>query len=315
MIRAVRIAEAGGSPRLDELEEPPGEGDVVVDVSAFALNPIDVNVALGRFYGGTPPLPYVAGVEAVGQDESGRRVYLNGPGIGIAREGVWAERVRLPSSAVHEVPAGASDEVALASGVAGLAGWIPVTWRAEVGPDDRVLVLGCTGSVGRVAVQAAKVRDAARVVGAGRRPEALEQLRGLGADDVVQLDGDLEARFRDAFDGEGPTVVIDALWGEPLVAALAVAEPGARIVNLGQSAGTEATIASGTVRGKQLELYGYSNYAVPPDVFERSYRELVEHAVAGRVRFDDVETYPVERVREAWGRQVAGPGAKLVVRF
>ncbi|MEO8349876.1 MAG: zinc-binding alcohol dehydrogenase family protein [Acidobacteriota bacterium] len=311
----MRIAEAGRAPRLEEIEEPPGEGDVLADVDAFSLNPIDVNVSLGRFYGGTPPLPYVAGVEAVGRDEHGRRVYLNGPGIGIARNGVWAERVRVPASAAHEVPAGASDEVALASGVAGLAGWIPVTWRTKVGSEDRVLVLGATGSVGRVAVQAAKVRGAARVVGAGRRPEALDGLRALGADAVVQLEGDLESRFRDAFDGDGPTVVIDALWGEPLVAALAAAVPGARIVNLGQSAGAEATIASGTVRGKQLELYGYSNYAVPPKVFERSYRELVEHAVAGRVRFDDVDTYPVERLREAWERQVAGAGAKLVVRF
>ena len=54
---------------------------------------------------------------------------------------------------------------------------------------------------------------------------------------------------------------------------------------------------------------------MPPDVFARSYRELVGEAVAGRVRFDAVERYSLDRLGEAWARQAAGPGAKLVVAF
>lgn len=303
MIRAAQTVRPGEPPELGEIPEPPGEGDVVVEVSAFALNPIDVNVASGRFYGGTPPMPYVTGVEAVGRDESGRRVYLNGPGIGIARDGVWAERVRVPASAAHEVPADAPDDVALACGVAGLAGWIPITWRLDVQPDDRVLVLGATGSVGRVAVQAAKLRGA-HVVAAGRRRDALEE---TGADEIVELG-------RDDLP-EGSTVIFDALWGEPIAAALASAAPGVRAANVGQSAGAEATIPSNSVRGKQAVIYGYSNYRVPGDVFARGYRELVESVVDGRVRLGPIETYELDALGEAWARQARGPGAKLVVRF
>lgn len=316
MIRAARIVAAGRPPELVELGGPAGAGDVLVDVSAFALNPIDVNVASGRFYGGTPALPYVPGVEAVGRENSGRRVYLNGAGIGISRDGVWAERVAVPSAAVHEITADVSDDAALAAGVAGLAGWMPVTWRAAVRPDDRVLVLGATGSVGRVAVQAAKLAGASRIVAAGRRRDALEETRGLGADDVLELDGDdLADRISAAFGGEGPTVVIDPLWGAPLTAALTAAAPGVRVVQVGQSAGAEATLTSNAVRGKQAEIYGYSNYRVPREVFERSYRELLDHAAAGRVKLDAVEIYRFERLQDAWARQIAGPGAKLVIRF
>jgi NADPH2:quinone reductase len=177
-----------------------------------------------------------------------------------------------------------------------------------------VLVLGCTGTVGLAAVQAARLRGAERVVAAGRRPEGLEIAKQLGADETVRLDdADLARAFRDAAGGEGPTVVIDPLWGEPLVAATEAAAPGARIVQIGQSAGPTATLASGVVRGKQLEIYGYSNFVVPSEVRRAAYLELVQHAAAGELDFP-IETSPLDRVAEAWRRQVEGPGAKLVVR-
>jgi NADPH:quinone reductase-like Zn-dependent oxidoreductase len=106
--------------------------------------------------------------------------------------------------------------------------------------------------------------------------------------------------------------VIDPLWGEPVAAALEVAAPGARVVNIGQSAGPETTILSADVRGRQLEILGYSNYAVPRDVLAREYRRLLEHAAAGDVQVD-VEQVPFTDVAAAWRRQGEGAGKKLVI--
>ncbi len=125
----------------------------------------------------------------------------------------------------------------------------------------------------------------------------LEGALELGADDAVSLDGDF---------GE-PTYVLDPLWGEPLERAVAAAAPGARIVQLGQSAGPTATLTSAAVRGKQLEVYGFSDFAVPADVLAEHYTRLVGHALAGEIRVE-VERVGLDEIGAAWNR----PG-KLVV--
>ena len=293
-MRAAQITELGSPPQVAEAPEP---GNESIEVLAVALNPIDRAVAAGKFYGGHPPLPYVPGCECVGREPGGRIVWTFGDGLGLARNGTVAERAA-PGGVVAEVPDGADPALAAALGIAGLAGWIPIALRAPVRPDDRVLMLGATGTAGRVAIQAAKLLGAAHVVAAGRDPERLQQAVGLGADETVALDGDF---------GE-PTYVFDPLCGEPLEKAVAAAAPGARIVQLGQSAGAAATLTSAAIRSKQLEIYGHSNFAVPPDVIAEQYRTLVGHAMAGDIRLD-VERIGLDEIAAAWGR----PGKLVVV--
>jgi NADPH:quinone reductase len=322
-VKAALIREIGANPEPDEVDPPSRDsGRALVEIHVVPLNPIDIALATGKHYLGPPKTPYVPGSEGVGtvlEADSlpgGTRVYISDDGLGgRGRDGTLAEQATVSEEEALPLPDGVTDDVAGACGTAGLAGWLPVVWRARVGPGDRVLVLGATGTVGLAAVQAARVKGAERVVAAGRRPEGLETAARLGADATVRLDEpDLVAALKDAAGGDGPTVVIDPLWGEPLVAATEAAAPGARIVQIGQSAGPSATLASGVVRGKQLEILGYSNFVVPPDVRRAAYGELVEHAAAGALDFP-IETYPLERVGEAWKRQADGPGAKLVIEI
>jgi NADPH:quinone reductase len=87
-----------------------------------------------------------------------------------------------------------------------------------------VLVLAATGSVGRCAVQIARLLGAARVVAAGRSAELLERAGELGADATVRLDAGLDGeqlarRFLDAADGR-LDLALEPLWGEPARAAM-----------------------------------------------------------------------------------------------
>ena len=304
-MRAARVTELGKPPEPAEIENGGS-----LEIAAVALNPLDLAVAAGRFYGGHPPLPYVPGCEAVGRRD-GRRVYVFGDGRGTVKDGFLQERADHPSELESPVPDGLDDAVAAACGIAGLAGWIPVATRAPVRRDDRVLVLGATGTAGSVAVQGARVLGAARIVAAGRDPARLERARKLGADETVSLEGeDLAGRLREACGGDGPTLVVDPLWAGPVAAAVDAAAPGARIVHLGQSAGPEATLPSSLVRGKQLSILGHSNFALSPEERAQAYRELTGHVAAGRITVD-VETFPLEKVADAWAAQ--GQGAKAVV--
>jgi NADPH:quinone reductase len=232
----------------------------------------------------------VPGCECVGREAGGRLVWTFGGGLGLARNGTMAERAE-PGAVVAEVPDGADPAIAAALGIAGLAGWMPVAWRAPVREDDRVLVLGATGTAGKVALQAAKLLGAAHVLAAGRDPAGLERALQLGADEAVELDGDF---------GE-PTYVFDPLCGEPLERAVAAAAPEARIVQLGQAAGPTATLPSAAIRGKHLELYGYSDFLVDADTLAEQYRRLVGHALAGEIQVD-VERIGLDDVAVAWDR-------------
>lgn len=305
------ISELGRPPELADRPEPSGEA--IYEISAVSLNPIDINVGAGRYFGGHPELPYVPGCEGVGRAPNGGRVYLFSGGLGLSRDGLLAERSAAPADLGIPLPDAVSNEIAASCGIAGMAGWMPIAWRAPVRKDDCVLVLGATGTVGLVATQAAKLLGARRVVAVGRNPGRLKRAAELGADVTVSLqEDDLVAAFREAAGGDGPTHIVDTLWGPPAVAAIQAASPGWRLVQIGQSADAEVTLASAVVRGKMGELYGYTDFAVPRNTFREQYLRLVGHAAAGEIVFD-IETYPFERVAEAWERQAAGANAKLVV--
>lgn len=286
-MRAAQITVLGQPPQVADVPEP---GDANLTVEAVGLNPLDINIAAGRFYGGHPPLPYVPGCEAAARTPDGSLVYLFGDGRGIARDGLMAERVSFDH--VLPVPAGSDPAVVAALGIAGIAAWVPVAWKAQVRSDDRVLVLGASGAVGKIALQAARLLGAAEVVGVSRTP----------GDGVVSYD--------DVPDGF--TVCIDPVWGEPLAQVLAKAAPHARVVHVGQSAGPEAPLRSADVRGKELQILGHSNFALTPEDRDRAYLELLEHVSAGRIALD-VETHPLDDIAPAWERQQAGAKVVIVV--
>jgi NADPH:quinone reductase-like Zn-dependent oxidoreductase len=310
-VRAAVLTEYGQSPRVGDFEEPrPGEDRLVLEVLAAGLNPVDRSVASGNFYGGSPPLPYVVGREGVGRTPDGERVYFDGP---LAPFGSLAQRTAIDPESAIALPAELDSGLAVGLGIAGLAAWLALQWRGELRPGETVLVLGASGVVGQIGIQAAKLLGAGFVVAAARSADGLQRARELGADATVQIDAvdDLAEALRRASDG-GVDLVLDPLWGEPAAAAIEAARPGARLVQLGQSAGAQSTIASAAVRGRMISILGHSNFRVAPEVKRRAYLSMVDHALAGDLAVP-VERIGLEQSAQAWDRLASSPHQKLVI--
>jgi NADPH2:quinone reductase len=275
------------------------------------MNPVDIRIASGTFPNERHEPPYVAGKEGVGRRPDGTLVYFD-----VSREpfGAFAERTLVDTGSGYPLPDGLDPALAVSLGVSGLAAWMALDWRGQVKPGDSVLILGASGVVGQIGVQAAKLLGAGRVVAAARNPEGLERARRLGADAVVSLEQeeDLAAAFREASGGDGFDVVYDPLWGAPGVAALTTLKSFGRHVQFGQSAGAEASVSSTAIRAKPVDLLGYTNYTAPGDVLAQAYDRMARHAAAGEIRVE-VERIGLDGVADAWQRQTSSPGRKLVV--
>src|SRR5688572_29850446 len=182
-MRAAVLHEHGGVPVLEEFRDPAAEpGTVVLELQAAAMNPIDVRVASGQFPLERYDVPYVAGKEGIGRRDDGEAFYFE-----YSRKpfGAFAQRTLVAEADAYPVPAGLDPALAVCLGVSGLAAWLGLEWRGRLTEGETVLVLWASGVVGQIAVQAAKLLGAGRVVAAARSPEGPERASGLGSDAPV----------------------------------------------------------------------------------------------------------------------------------
>ncbi|MGA8230067.1 MAG: zinc-binding alcohol dehydrogenase family protein [Candidatus Acidiferrales bacterium] len=199
-----------------------------------------------------------------GRLQDGTRVYF-----GSARRpyGTFSELVVAPDWICLPPPEGLDEVTAAGIANPGMSSWAALSARAKFVAGESVLILGATGAAGQMAVQIAKRLGARRVVAAGRNPQVLERLQGLGADAVISLKqehGLLVSAFRSELAEAGVDVVLDYLWGRPAQSVLeTISEKGLkhktsriRFIQVGQSAGRTISLAAATLRSSGLELLG-----------------------------------------------------------
>ena len=318
-IEAAVLREYGNPPEFSSFQAPPApsDGQLLVEVEAAGLNPVDVALGEQRYTIPPPPVPYVPGIEAVGRVVSsaaegivpGERVYV---GVPAAPHGTFAASTLAYAVGVVRVPDDADPALACALGIAGIAAHASLVHRARLQPGEDVVVLGATGVVGMIAVQVARLLGARSIVAVGRSPERLQAARELGATATAQAGDPGLAEALRAATADGANVVIDTLCGAPAEAGLDAMAIEGRLVQLGRSAGETMVVPSGTVRGRVLSIIGHTNLLTPPDVRREAHEWLLRHAISGELRVD-VERVSLREVADAWERQKSSPGVKLVL--
>ena len=315
---AAVVQKLGEPPRCEPFPEPvAGDNEVIVQVHAASLKPVDKQMAGGSHYASPRQLPFVCGIDGVGHLSDGQRVFFGGcrPPYG-----AMAQQTVVPRAFTFPVPESVNDETAAALPNPGISAWLSLGHRAKLAAGENVLILGATGVTGKLAVQIARLLGAARVVAAGRNEQALKALRDLGADATISLTLS-EPELREAFLQEagqsGFQVVIDYVWGRPaeaLLAAMTKTEFAAirsetRYVQVGESAAPMITLSAAVLRSTALTIMGTAG--IPPrDVMVKAFQQVMAHAAKGELQID-TEKIPLAEIENAWqGNQ---PGRRLVI--
>jgi 2-desacetyl-2-hydroxyethyl bacteriochlorophyllide A dehydrogenase len=254
-MRAVTF-QAPGEVLVQDVPEPElsDPGDAIVRIEATGVCGSDLHIYHGRVKiepGFTIGHEYVGTVLAVGeavqsvrvgdrvlgcfQTACGRcffcrhgwfhkcdssRTFGHGATLG-SLQGTQAEQALIPNAelVLRKIPAGMSDDAALFAGDVMGTGYHAVL-HSGLRPGDVAAVLGL-GPVGLCAVQAAKAAGAARVIAIDTVPERLAIAESFGAQAVHLTESDPRAAAREATEGRGVDVCIDAV-GHPSAFDLAL---------------------------------------------------------------------------------------------
>ena len=326
-VKAIVIHEFGKSDvlRLEELPDPvAGPGEVVIDVTATALNHLDIDVREGvsRFPIG---FPHVLGVEPVGRISAlgvgvegwqigdrvapyliatcgtclycrtGRESLCTAPDwfIGMGSGGAYAEKMKCKVSQLIRVPDGVTDVEAAASHIAFGTAWHMLITRARLRSGEVVLVNSVGSGIGSAAVQVAK-HAGAFVIGTSSRDDKLAQAAELGMDvGVNYTSGDVVAEVMKATGDRGVDVVFEHVGGEAFQKGLDSLTKDGRLVICGAHSGEVVPFDVIPFFRKQLSVIGSF-------VFARAEVETCFGLVArGALKPQLAATFPLEEAGKA----------------
>jgi len=297
-VRAARVHRFGEPLVVEEAPEPSlGPGEVLVEVAYAGVNPLDLWVSRGTVAGGSQPLPFIPGAEGVGRAE-GRWVVVRGAGVGVTRDGTYAERVAVPPEAVFELPEGADPVQAAALPIVGATAWALAHRVAGVTAEDRALVLGASGGVGSLLLQVLGSAGV-RAWGQTGSPDKAAFVQEQGAERVVVTGAE---GLAEAAAELRPTVVFDPLGDGFTAAAIQALEPYGRLVLFGVSAGASHELDLRQLYRKAISLLTYSGTIEPVERLREATEVVLAELAAGRLRVPVQEVLPLEAAPEAHRR-------------
>ena len=311
-------------PQYADVPEPVATDDeVLVTVKAVALKHFDKSREKGTHYSSgerNKAEARVIGGDGVCVLPDGTRVYA----IGVS--GMMAEKATVERDRIVPLPDGLDEVTAAALPNAVFGSAMALRFRAGIEPGETVLINGATGFTGRVAVQLARHYGAGRVIATGRNAAALEELRGLGADETLSTqlgDEEFVARLQRIHRSTPVNVIIDYLWGHPaelLLTALrgtGAFTPRTRFVSVGAVTGDEIRLSAALLRSVDLQLSGSGlgswTKGQVRTLFSEILPEMFQLAAAGKLTIGTTAVALADIAR-LWDMEVAD-GKRLVVRI
>ncbi|MEU3514343.1 NAD(P)H-quinone oxidoreductase [Streptomyces sp. NPDC006654] len=268
-MHAITIPEPGGPEALvwDEVPDPvPGEGEVLVEVVASAVNRADIMQRQG-YYDPPPGASAYPGLECSG------RIAALGPNVSgwsvgdevcaLLAGGGYAERVAVPAGQLLPVPEGVDLRWAAALPEVVSTVWSNVFMIAHLRPGETLLVHGGSSGIGTMAIQLGKAVGAKVAVTAGTK-EKLDFCAELGADVLVNYrEQDFVEEVKAATEGAGADVILDNMGAKYLDRNVQALAANGRLAIIGMQGGVKGELNIGALLAKRAAISATSLRARP----------------------------------------------------
>jgi NADPH:quinone reductase-like Zn-dependent oxidoreductase len=235
-MKAFIVKRHGKKERLHATDVPepvPRDDEVLIQVHAASVNPIDVKVRNGDFKLLVPyRAPFVLGHDVAGvvtrvgprvtQFKVGDEVYARPDDL---RIGTFAEYIAVKETSVALKPNNVSMEEAASIPLVGLTAWQALVEKAQLKKGQKVFIQAGSGGVGTFAIQLAKHLGAtvATTVSSGNVALA----KRLGADVVIDYKQDAFEQRLNGYD-----LVLNSQDGKTLSKSLGVLKPGGKLISI-----------------------------------------------------------------------------------
>jgi NADPH2:quinone reductase len=322
-MQAILIERFGEPSELRQKEVPrpdPGEGEVLIEVHAAAVNRSDVLNARGSFPFTT--LPRIPGRDFAGvviegpQELVGTEVWGTGGGeLGFIRDGSHAQYLAVSRGAVVPKSDTLSLEEAAASGLAYVTAGSALVELGGVSAEETLLVTGAAGGVGSAAVMIARWKGS-RVIGAIKVESERVMAERAGVEVIVDTSReDVTDAVLAATDGGGADLILDTV-GWPLFepALNCLGAKGRMVVITAPLAKQHVSFNLFDFYRKGLRLYGLMTSFLDASESAAVLRDLGPGFDEGALRAPAIaDRYPLEQAGTAYAQVESGEAAGRVL--
>jgi len=317
-MRAMTMTAFGGPEvlKIQDMPEPELKpNDLLIEVHAAALNPVDTKIRQGML--GDRPFPLIQGydvsgvVTALGDSvdpdlfQVGDEVYAS---PSLARHGANAEYVAVDHRSAARKPESLDHNRAAALPLATLTAWESLHDRARIHDGENVLIHAGAGGVGHIAIQLAKLH-ASRVITTASRDESIALCKELGADQIINYkEEDFAERVMKDTDQWGLPVIFDTVGDPVFDKSLDCVAINGRLVTIVYNENPRVVSAlfrkNATVHMEFMGVPGI--YGINMEHQGEILRTAAELVDAGKLAPRIHKTYSLDQVAEAHKEQESG---------
>ena len=305
-MRAAWLTRLDGPEAVEvaEVDEPGGDGKVVVDVHAAGVAFPDALLTRG-LYQYKPTLPFVLGAEIAGVVRSAPVDAHVAPGdrvLGLTMlGGGMAEVAALAPDRVFPLPDSVSFEAGAGLLFNDLTMYFALRLRGRLAAGETVLVHGAAGGIGTSTLRLAPALGAARTIAVVGSEDKREIAEAAGADNVVLAEGFKDA-VKELTGGRGVDIVVDPVGGDRFTDSLRSLAPAGRLLVIGFTGGDIPTVKVNRLLLNNIDVVGvgWGAWALThPEALSEQWSGLKELLESGRLPAPEPVVHPLDNAAEA----------------